>query len=101
MCTFLKGYRFHQTLFLQNCAHTTTVHIPIPEALKRELQTWGKCLVDNAQGFPVPIQAEFPPLYPRTFVSDAAGAGLTHQVPHGAGVPAPGDRGVASLGYNN
>jgi hypothetical protein len=39
-------------------------------------------------------------LYPRTFVSDAAGAALQHQPHNVVNISEPEDRGVASLGYN-
>jgi hypothetical protein len=79
LCVFLKGYRYHQTLFLQRWASTSIIRMPIPLSLRVELQVWGKCLLANADGFPIPAQALHPPLSPRTFVSDAAGAALQHQ----------------------
>jgi hypothetical protein len=101
MCTFLKAFRFHQTAFLQQWASTTSTVIPLPPQLKTELAIWGKCLLYAKDGFPIPRHSITPPLFPLTFVSDAAGAVRGAQTNKDS-TPIPfSDRGVASLGFED
>jgi len=48
----------------------------IPEDLKRDLWIWKKCIANNRQGFPIRGFMEEPPIFPKTIISDAAGAAL-------------------------
>jgi hypothetical protein len=73
MCTFLKGFRFHQSHFLKKFANENAKFLTIPDELKNEIWIWTKAISENANRFPIPRNYDFPGLFSLVFVSDAAG----------------------------
>ena len=63
LAIFLKGFRFYQNRFLQMCDNNTNVTIDIPADVKTELTIWLKCIIDNVNGFPIPLITEEIPLF--------------------------------------
>ena len=74
LAIFLKGFRFHQNNFLQKFEENNTVSLAIPAELKKELNVWLKCIIDNAHSFPIPLITEEIPIFFVENFSDAAGA---------------------------
>ncbi len=60
MCTFMKGFCFHQTSFLQHWNTSAMGTLPIPALLKQELYVWAKCLASAKTGFPIPHTMKHP-----------------------------------------
>ncbi|MFN9978820.1 MAG: hypothetical protein ACK53Y_02840, partial [bacterium] len=75
--------------------------LPIPMEVKQELTVWAKCLLATHDGLPIPKFVQYPPLFPVTFISDAAGAAIRRSKGYSTNISIPGDRGVASLGYED
>jgi hypothetical protein len=73
MCTFLKGFRFHQSHFLKKFANENAKFLTIPNELKNEIWIWAKAISENTNRFPIPKNCDFPGLFALIFVSDAAG----------------------------
>ncbi len=48
----------------------------IPEALKKDIWVWEKCIADSRHGFPIRGFIDEPPNFPTTIISDAVGATL-------------------------
>ena len=94
MTIFLKGFRFFQNKFLQTFNNDTDVFLPIPENLKSELKIWYKCLIDNKQGFPIPLITDNIPLFFVENFSDAAGAAFNDS---DSCTPIKDERGAAAI----
>jgi hypothetical protein len=92
MFTFLKGFRFQQTAFLQKFANEQVNFLEIPQELKNEIWIWAKAIITNECGFPIPAQLDNPGLFALTFVSDAAGTQNKNF---------NNDCGCASIGFSN
>jgi hypothetical protein len=60
---------------------------------------WGKCILYAKNGLPIPRQSVTPPLFPLTFISDAAGAVHTNSEVHLPDASLLQARGVASVGF--
>jgi hypothetical protein len=73
MCTFLKGFRFHQSHFLNKFANENTKFLAIPDELKNEIWIWTKAISENTNRFPIPKNWDFSGLFALVLVSDAAG----------------------------
>jgi len=101
LAIFLKGFKFQQNQFLQAFSQEKASTLPIPMELKQELTVWAKCLLATHDGLPIPKFVQYPPLFPVTFISDAAGAAIRRSKGYSTNISIPGDRGVASLGYND
>jgi hypothetical protein len=71
----------------------------IPEALKKDLWVWKKCIADSRQGYPIRGFVDEPPLNPTTIISDAAGAALEWIDGKSVNKTIANDRGVASILY--
>ena len=81
LAIFLKGFRFYQNRFLQMFDNNTNVTIDIPADVKTELTIWLKCIIDNVNGFPIPLITEEIPLFFIENFSDAAGAAFDSSNP--------------------
>ena len=88
---FLKGFKFHQNNFLASLNDKVSAKT-IPKEVKKELKIWSKCIIDTANGLPIPLVVDLPPTQAITFISDAAGGDFTLS---------KSKRGAASLGYDN
>ena len=80
LAIFLKGFRFHQNNFLQKFEENNTVSLAIPAELKKELNVWLKCIIDNAHSFPIPLITEEIPIFVVENFSDAAGAAFGFKI---------------------
>ncbi len=99
MCTFLKGFRFLQNKQLQQYAKQKVTTLPVLPPLKEELYIWIRCIIDTKGGLPIPQLVSQPPLFPVTYISDAAGAALLRTRGMVKNISRPRDRGVASVGF--
>jgi hypothetical protein len=71
----MKSFKFNLLQLLIKFQGQEGVKI-IPEDLKRDLWIWKKCIANSRQGFPIRGFMEEPPIFPKTIISDAAGAAL-------------------------
>jgi hypothetical protein len=71
----------------------------IPEALKKDLWVWKKCIADSRQGYPIRRFVDEPPINLTTIISDAAGAALEWIGGKSVNKTIANDRGVASILY--
>ncbi len=71
----------------------------IPEALKRDLWVWKKCIADSRHGYPIRGFVDEPPINPTMIISDAAGAALEWIDGKSVYKTIANDRGVASILY--
>jgi hypothetical protein len=101
MCIFLKGFRFLQNKQLQQYAQQKVNTLPILPQLKEELYVWARCILDTQGGLPIPEMIKQPPLFPETYISDAAGAALLRFKGKVKNISQPKDRGVASIGFRD
>jgi hypothetical protein len=99
MATFLKGFRFLQNKQLQQYAQQKVNTLPVNVPLKEELYIWMRCILDTRGGLPIPETVKQPPLFPITYISDAAGAALLRIKGKVKNISQPNDRGVASVGF--
>jgi hypothetical protein len=74
MSDFLLGFRFHLSSFLRKFEPGDKANRIIPQMLKDDLWIWKKVIEAARLGLPLAESFEAPPLFPCTFVSDAAGA---------------------------
>ena len=81
LAIFLKGFRFYQNRFLQMFENDINVTIDIPADVKTELTIWLKCIIDNVNGFPIPLITEEIPLFFIENFSDTAGAAFDSSNP--------------------
>ena len=63
------------------CDNNTNVTIDIPADVKTELTIWLKCIIDNVNGFPIPLITEEIPLFYIENFSDAAGTAFDSSNP--------------------
>jgi hypothetical protein len=96
---FLQGFRFHLSGFLRKFGTNDPERKIIPQMLKEDLWVWKKVIDAAKLGLPLAETFEAPPLFPCTFVSDAAGAAFEWENGICKNVTVPGDRGVVSIGY--
>jgi hypothetical protein len=99
MSDFLLGFRFHLTSLLRKFSDGEAKKKLIPAALKDDLWVWKKMIEAAKGGLPLGGFFEIPPLFPKTFISDAAGAAFTWEGETCRNITTPGDRGVAAVGY--
>ncbi len=99
MSDFLLGFRFHLVAFLRKFDEGGPGKKLIPAELKDDLWIWKKVICAARNGIPLGEFFENPPLFPYQFISDAAGAALEWEGNTCANRTIPGDRGVASVGY--
>jgi hypothetical protein len=99
MSEFLQGFRFHLSAFLRKFEVETHRSKLIPQQLKDDLWIWKKVIEAAKLGLPLAETLEAPPLFPCTFISDAAGAAFEWENGQCKNVTIPGDREVASVKY--
>ena len=92
----MKSFKFNMLQLLNKFQGQDGVKI-IPEALKRDLWVWKKCIADSRQGFPIRNFVDEPPVLPTTIISDAAGAALEWIAGKSVNKTVANDRGVASI----
>ena len=98
LAIFLKGFRFYQNRFLQMFENDINVTIDIPADVKTELTIWLKCIIDNVNGFPIPLITEEIPLFFIEIFLDAAGAAFDSSNPSS---PINDKRGAAAISLIN
>jgi hypothetical protein len=101
MSDFLQGFRFHLSSFLRKFELGDQASKIIPQMLKDDLWIWKKVIESARLGLPLAESFEAPPLFPCTFVSDAAGAAFEWENGRCKNITNPGDRGEASVKYTN
>ncbi len=101
MSDFLLGFRFHLSSFLRKFEPDDQANKIILQMLKDDLWIWKKVIESARLGLPLAEWFEAPPLFPCTFVSDAAGAAFEWENGRCRNVTDPGDRGVASVKYTH
>jgi hypothetical protein len=74
MSDFLQGFRYHLISFLRKFESINPKTKLIPSQLKDDFWIWKKVINAARLGLPLAESFEAPPLFPYTFVSDAAGA---------------------------
>jgi hypothetical protein len=99
MSNFLMGFRFNLVGLLKRFRENETERRLIPRELKDDLWIWKKLICSARGGLPRRELYEEPPLFPLKFVSDAAGAAFEWRSKVCKNVTIPGDRGVASIGF--
>ncbi len=99
MSNFLMGFRFHLVGFLKKFGANEKENCLIPNELKDDLWVWKKVINTARNGIPLGETFGEPPLFPLKFVSDAAGAAFEWHEGVCKNVTSPGDRGVASIGF--
>jgi hypothetical protein len=92
----MKSFKFNMLQLLNKFQGQDGVKI-IPDALKRDLWVWKKCIADSRQGFPIRDFVDEPPIFPTTIISDAAGAALEWIEGKSVNKTIANDRGVASI----
>ncbi len=73
-CSFMKGFKFNLLELLKKFENDCNGRKFIPAALKVDLNIWKNFVKHAENGFPLMFSIENPPLFPVTFVTDAAGA---------------------------
>ncbi len=71
----MKSFKFNLLQLLNKLQGQESVKI-IPEALKKNIWVWEKCIADSRHGFPNRGFVDEPPNFPTTIISDAVGATL-------------------------
>jgi hypothetical protein len=99
MSDFLMGFRYHLVAFLKKFGGEAQEKKIIPRELKDDLWIWRKAISAARGGLPLGESMENPPLFPFTFVSDAAGAAFEWEGQVCKNRSVPNDRGVATVGY--
>jgi hypothetical protein len=70
----MKGFRFNLLELLKKFENDGNSKKFIPSNLKADLNIWKNFVKHTEVGFPLATMVENPPLFPVTFVTDAAGA---------------------------
>jgi hypothetical protein len=99
MSDFLMGFRYHLVAFLKKFHGEPDEKRIVPKELKDDLWIWLKVINGARGGLPLGDIMETPPLFPFTFISDAAGAALEWEGNVCKNRSVPNDRGVASVGF--
>jgi hypothetical protein len=92
----MKSFKYNLLQLLNKLQGQDGIKI-IPEALKRDLWVWKKCIADSRQGFPIRGFVDEPPILPTTIISDAAGAALEWIDGKSVNKTIANDSGVASI----
>ncbi len=100
MCDFMMGFRFNLFKLIRDFNNRENEKRLITGALKNDLQIWKKCLLSAAKGLPIPALSGGAPISAIKFVSDAAGAAYEWAEGNWVNKTEPGDRGVASIGFD-
>ena len=91
MCPFLNAYRKNLNDDLGKGLGKNSEIITLSEESKKDLLVWAGCLLDKCKKLPIPSRQIDPPLYCKTFSSDAAGYSDSNN----------NDKpGVATVGFN-
>jgi hypothetical protein len=99
-CTFMKGFRFNLLELLKKFENDNNSKKFIPSNLKADLNIWKNFVKQAEVGFPLATTIENPPLFPVTFVTDAAGASWEWTEKGRINTTKPGDRGAAAIEHN-
>ena len=101
MSEFMKGFCFQLSKLLgsfENCQSTRRL---VPKFLVEDLHIWKKCVLAAKNGMPISAPPLGPPVTAVKFNSDAAGAAYRWTDGICENLTLPGDRGVASIGFDN
>ena len=99
MSDFLRSYKFNILWLLRKFDGLETERKLISQELKDDLWVWKKVISEARNGIPIRDIFDEPPLFPKTYVSDAAGAAFEWENGTCKNVTEKGDRGVASVGH--
>jgi len=99
MMPFSRGFRFNLLELLGSFDPDSSEKRLIKKPLKKDLQVWRNMVLTAESGLPLPDIPRGPPARTLNFVSDAAGAAFEWQGAEWKNVTKIGDRGAASIGY--
>jgi len=100
-CDFLRNFKINLLSLLRKFEGDETSNKLINRELKDDLWVWKKVICHAREGIPLRNIFGEPPLFPRKFISDAAGAAFLWNNGVCKNITVEGDRGVASVGYEN
>ena len=100
MCEFMKGYRFQLSKLLGSFDNCEFARRLVPRFLVEDLHVWKKCVLAAKNGLPISLPPLGPPISAVKFISDAAGAAYSWSDGVCQNLTVPGDRGVASVGFD-
>ncbi len=100
MFDFSKGFRFHLLELLASFQNDDSSKRLVRKELKRDLFIWKNFVHAAKTGLPLAGVPCGPPIRTLNFVSDAAGAEMVWIDGKSVNASVPGDRGVASVGFD-
>jgi len=100
-CDFLRNFKINLLTLLRKFEGDELTKKLINRELKDDLWVWKKVISQAREGIPLRNIFGEPPLFPKKFISDAAGAAFQWNNDGCKNVTVEGDRGVASVGYKN
>jgi hypothetical protein len=98
-CAFMKGFRSNILALLRKFGTNDSQAKLIPSATKKDLHIWKNCILEASAGFPLGEIFENPPIFPVSFVTDAAGAAWEVTENGRVNCSVPNDRGAAAVGH--
>jgi len=98
-CDFLRNFKINLLILLRKFEGCDTSKKLINQELKDDLWVWKKVISHARNGIPLRDIFGEPPLFPKRFISDAAGAAFEWNSGICKNVTKEGDRGVASVGF--
>jgi len=101
MMPFSRGFRFNLLELLGSFDPDGQEKRLVKKPLKKDLQVWRNMILTAEIGLPLPDIPRGPPPTTITFISDAAGAAFEWQQSEWKNVTKVGDRGAASIGFQN
>jgi hypothetical protein len=97
MCSFMKPFRLSGNKLLQEVGVDEDKLVGVTEAFKSDLGKFARVIETARKGIPIPLKQGMPPLFSKTFYSDAAGGNFAMHRGKRVNLNVPGDRGVACL----
>jgi len=94
MCPFLNGFRKNLNDCLGHMQKNEICNMQLSVQAKNDLLIWTGCLIDDTGKLPIPSMPSDPPLYCKSFTSDAAGYSDDKRDKK------PDKPGVAAVGFN-
>jgi hypothetical protein len=97
MCSFMKPFRLSGNKLLQEVGVDKKKPVEVTEAFKSDLGKFARVIETARKGIPIPVKQGMPPMFSKTFYSDAAGGNFAMHRGKRVNLNVPGDRGVACL----
>jgi hypothetical protein len=96
----MKGFRFNLLELLKKFENDDKGRKFVPTVLKLDLNIWRNFVKHASTGYPIATVIENPPLFPISFVTDAAGTSWEWSEKGRINTTKPGDRGAAAIQHN-